>query len=75
MTCTGVIRQQASDGVLQRGKGWAGEGGVDCSVVQTDLLLEPEQHNERSCQEEFGDTHGFEKVLSIDFVFGGFNFI
>lgn len=46
MTSTGVVRQQASNSVLQRGKGRAGEGGLDRSVVQTDLLLEPEEHQD-----------------------------
>lgn len=44
MTSTGVVRQQPSNSVLQRGKGRAGERGLNRSVVQTNLLLEPEEH-------------------------------
>ena len=48
MTGAGVVWQQASNGVLQGGKGRAGEGVLNRSVVQTNLLLEPEEHNEET---------------------------
>lgn len=44
MTGAGVIWQHASHSVLQCGKGRAGEGGLNLSMVQTNLLLEPEEH-------------------------------
>lgn len=43
MTSAGVVRQQASDGVLQRGEGRAGERALNRRVVQTDPLLKPEE--------------------------------